>query len=372
MTYRVGSCPGAPSRSRSSTCSGGEVDVGPHRGLQPGHGPRPSPRRRRTPCCGRCGPRRPGSRLASTRPGVRPGRRRAPLQPVLEPAAQAQHHVPGERVDPLEALLGILGTDLPPGAVVLVGVERHRAVDQAELRRLVVGHQQQVGPDPSPAQVLRAVAGRRPSARRPTGGDSGESRVDQPGLAGVPALGQDQDRVAAAALPERQLEPLVRLDQHPHVVRDGGADPVPPHLVRPVGLVVHGVEEPRRVRAPGAAVVAARHHVGEVGAGAQVAEPQGEHLVAGGVDGVGEQVLVGADQGQAEVEVAAVVGQRADVQQHLTESPRGAVFVGRLARDHRIRYRNGLGTTDFPDQLTVVTSGEVPHVVGKPQPPPRR
>ena len=64
---------------------------------------------------------------------------------------------------------------------------------------------------------------------------------------------------------------------------DRAADPVPPDLVRPVGVVVHGVEEPRRVRAPGAAVVAAGHHVVEVvevGAGAQVAEPQLVDLVA--------------------------------------------------------------------------------------------
>ena len=38
--------------------------------------------------------------------------------------------------------------------------------------------------------------------------------------------------------------------------------------------------------------------VGQVGAGPQVAEAELEDLVAGGVDAVGEQVLVGADERQ--------------------------------------------------------------------------
>ena len=122
--------------------------------------------------------------------------------------------------------------------------------------------------------------------------------------------------VPAAGQPEVQLEALVGLVEHQHVVGGVGADPVPPDLARPVGLVVHGVEEPQRVGAPGSAVVAAGDLVGQVLPGAQVAEAQLEDLVAGGVDAVGEQVLVGADQGQADVEVAGSEILLRDVEEH--------------------------------------------------------
>ena len=113
-----------------------------------------------------------------------------------------------------------------------------------------------------------------------------------------------------------ELEPLVGLLEHQHVVgagrcRSGAAST----WYGPVGVVVHGVEEPLRVRAPGAAVVAAGDRVGEVLAGAQVAEAELEDLVAGGVDAVGEQVLVRADERQAEVEVAGPAILRRDVEE---------------------------------------------------------
>jgi hypothetical protein len=102
---------------------------------------------------------------------------------------------------------------------------------------------------------------------------------------------------------------------HEDVVGDGGADAVAPHLEGPVGLVVDGVEEPLRVGRPGGAVVGAGHLVGEVLAGAQVAEAQRVDLVAVGVDRPGEQVLVGADEGQPELQVVDTVGHGVDIQQ---------------------------------------------------------
>ena len=74
----------------------------------------------------------------------------------------------------------------------------------------------------------------------------------------------------------------------------GGPQHVPPHLVRPEGVVVHGVEEGRRVRRPGAAVVGVRDLVGEVGAGAEDRGSAGVDLVARQVDRVGQQPPVGA------------------------------------------------------------------------------
>ena len=128
-----------------------------------------------------------------------------------------------------------------------------------------------------------------------------------------------------------QLEGLVGLAEHEHVVGDVAAQPVPPDLVGAVGVVVDGVEELAGVGAPGAPVVAARHLVGQVLAGAQVAEAQPVDLVAGGVDGVGQQPLVGADQGQPELEVAAAGVEGADVEDDLVVDRRSAAeYIGKI------------------------------------------
>jgi hypothetical protein len=141
------------------------------------------------------------------------------------------------------------------------------------------------------------------TADRPRGGLGG-LRVEDPGLRGGPALRPRQDDLLAAGEPDAQLEALVGLLEHEHVLRRVGPDPVPPQLEGPVGLIVDGVEEPLRVGAPGAAVVGADDPLGQVHPGAQVAEAELEDLVTVGVDAEREQVLVRADQGQPDVEVA--------------------------------------------------------------------
>ena len=55
---------------------------------------------------------------------------------------------------------------------------------------------------------------------------------------------------AIAGGPHDEIEPLVVLLVHQHVGARVGAELVPPHLERPVLLVVDRVEEPGRVRAP--------------------------------------------------------------------------------------------------------------------------
>ena len=125
------------------------------------------------------------------------------------------------------------------------------------------------------------------------------------------------------ARPDVQLEPLVGLVEDQHVLVVRRADSVPPHLERPVGVVVDGVEEVVGRRAPRAAVVAARHLVVQVGAALQVAEAQPVDLVARPVDGVGQQVLVRADHGEPELEVRRVVGEEVGVQEDLTRPLRG-------------------------------------------------
>ncbi|HCB07758.1 MAG TPA: hypothetical protein DEQ43_26485 [Nocardioides bacterium] len=92
-------------------------------------------------------------------------------QPVAPAGPGRQDDVPGERVGPLQPLVGVLGPQRQPGRGVLVARAWHRAAGQAVLRGTVVGHQQQlVGPvgvaqvlgdvlDPPPASADRA--GRR-------------------------------------------------------------------------------------------------------------------------------------------------------------------------------------------------------------------
>ena len=216
---------------------------------------------------------------------------------------------------------GFSGSGLGPRGRVLATAGRHRRLHQPELHRTVVGDEQQPAGSGRLAHVLGVVDHAGPTAADRAGSPGRIPGVDVPLLSGVAALAADQHRVPAAARPQGQLEALVRLGQHELVLRDRGPEPVPPHLTGPERLVVDGVEERRRVGAPGAAVVAARDHLGEVLAGPEVAEPQGEHLVAGGVHRVGEQVLVRAHQGHAQVQVAALVGERADVEDDLGRAP---------------------------------------------------
>ena len=64
------------------------------------------------------------------------------------------------------------------------------------------------------------------------------------------------------------------------------ADAVAPHLVGPIGRVVDRVEEGPAVGGESAAVVAALDDIGQVEAGAQVAETQFVDLVPGPIQGV--------------------------------------------------------------------------------------
>ena len=130
------------------------------------------------------------------------------------------------------------------------------------------------------------------------------------------------------------LEALVVLLEHQPVALGVRAEHVVPDLVGPVGGVVHGVEERRRVARPRPAVVRARHDLGQVLAARQVAEAQPVHLVAREVDRPGEPATVRADldmTGLAVARAGAVVD-GLQVQQHLLR----AGLVQRLAHQRRM------------------------------------
>ncbi len=138
-------------------------------------------------------------------------------------------------------------------------------------------------------------------------------RVQHPRLARRPALTPDHDEFAGPGRPHVDREHLIGILENQHVIARVAAHPVPPHLERAVRLVVDGVEERARVRAPGTPEVAPRHTVDEILAGAQIAEPEFEDLVARSVDAVGEQILVRTDDGDPDVEVAGPGVQRRNV-----------------------------------------------------------
>ena len=108
--------------------------------------------------------------------------------------------------------------------------------------------------------------------------------------------------------------PAVRLGLHDDVVGRGSPEAVQAHPVGAVGRVRDGVEEGRRVRGPRTPVVGPLDLVGEVATGREVSGTGGEDLVAGGVDGVGQQVLVGTRRPESQVEVAGARVEAVDVQ----------------------------------------------------------
>ena len=191
--------------------------------------------------------------------------------------------------------LGFSGRTGSHDEVVLVGFAGDRAAGEPELLGVVVGHHEQgvraVREDGVLGVVLHARAPPTHGARRV----ERTVGVDHPDLAGVPALRGEHEQTATPGRPDVELEPLVRLVEHQHVLVVRRPERVPPHLERPVGLVVHRVEEVRRVRAPGAAVVGAGHHVGQILAGLEVAEPQLVDLVARPIHRVGQQPFVRTD-----------------------------------------------------------------------------
>jgi hypothetical protein len=252
----------------------------------------------------------PSAKAGSTTSRALPARERQQAQPVPSSRAEAEHGVAPEGIHPFQPLVRVLLADRSPGVVVLVCGTRHRALRQPELLGLVVGHEQQHLRAVRQHGVLGEVLHPDPPTADRTGCGPWVPGVDDPHLGGVTARGPEQHHAARARRPDVQLEPLVGLAEHQHVIGHGRADGMPPHLVRPVRGVDDRVEEVARVGAPGTSVVGARHLVGQVRPARDVAEPQRVDLVTGPVHGVGQQPAVGADQGHAQLEVAGVVAER--------------------------------------------------------------
>ena len=180
----------------------------------------------------------------------------------------------GVRIGPAQPLGRVLGPQRLPRGRVLVGVARHRAAGEPELRRAIVGHQQQPS---APSAYRTCSAWYSTPRRRPPTDRAGESGACASTTQTSLVLRFSDERTTRS--PVRlgrhvDLELAVRVLHDQHVVGGRCAEAVPPDLVLAPQVVVHDVEERRGVGRPGAGGRAARQDVRELRPGRQVAEAQ--------------------------------------------------------------------------------------------------
>ena len=128
------------------------------------------------------------------------------------------------------------------------------------------------------------------------------------------ARAREDDVTLALRQLDAELEALIVLLEDEHITADGRAQLVPPDLVRAHRLVGADIEECLAVGRPGRAVIEVVEDVWEVPPGRQVAEAHLVELVAGEVDGVGEDVLVRAVLDVPELEIVVARGQLVPVE----------------------------------------------------------
>ena len=225
-----------------------------------------------------------------------------------------------------------MGEQRPARALRVVGRDAHELeVDGA----VVVDDEQPVAA--SRDDVLDVVLDALPA-----GPDDAElacrvTRVQQPALAGDVGAGLDDQEPAAAGEADADPVLLVGLVED---LRVGFAvrtlpDPVPPHGVRPPGVVHGRVEQVLAARVEERAGARARDLVGEcLAVAGQGPHPDRVPLVALGVDGVEQSRTVGADVEAAERVEVVPLGLRVVVQQDLLA--REAVLLRVLIQRRRL------------------------------------
>ena len=135
--------------------------------------------------------------------------------------------------------------------------------------------------------------------------------------------------LAVLGPPHTEVESLVGLLQDQGVLVGVAADAVSPQLVGPIGRIGPRVEEGGVVVRPCHAVRRSLDGVGEVLAGPEVAHPQGEALVPGGVGGVGEPGVARAHGQVGDVEIGVALGEEVLVEEHLFVGAAPDVHDGR-------------------------------------------
>ena len=158
------------------------------------------------------------------------------------------------------------------------------------------------------------------SARRALG----RVGVDQVDLARLVVVRVDDDELARLGLADADVEADVLLLVDEHVVLGRRADAVAVDEQRAVVVVEAHVEQRLAVARPDDGAARVGDGVGQVLAGRQVADADGEELGALVVDGVGEQRVVGAVRGGAELPVGLALGLLVAVEQDLPRARRRA------------------------------------------------
>ena len=166
--------------------------------------------------------------------------------------------------------------------------------------------------------------------------------VDQSDLGRLVVVDIDGEVRAGLGLADPDVEAGIVLAIDQDVVRSRRAGNVAPDLDRAVVVVEADIEHRLAVAGPDDAAARVGHLVGEVAAGGEVADADGERLRALVVDGVGEQSMVMAVGDGAELPVGLVRGFLVAVEQH------------------------GLGAAGarLPAYERVLAAGDVAHVVG--------
>ena len=141
--------------------------------------------------------------------------------------------------------------------------------------------------------------------------------VDKAALRRDLAGAAEDDVPLALGRLDAQLEALVVLLQHEHVLSVGRTQPMAPDLEGTHRRVSLGVEERLVVARPGGAVVHLVQHVLQLGARRQIAEANLEKLGARVVGRVREHVLIRAGLDEPEVEVVVATGKLIAVEEHL-------------------------------------------------------
>ncbi len=224
------------------------------------------------------------------------------------------HQMIGEGVDGVEPGPRAVGDDLAPGLAPRLaprpGVTDVRRLEQPEVLRLVVGHDQEAGrPGGRAPVVVDAVLDPVPAGGQHREGAGRVVRPQGAYLGRELGVQAQQDVLVVPGSPDPEVEVVVRLLVDKRRLRWVGSHHVAPELKGSHGLVHPDEEDGGVVVGPSHAVGGVLERLGRLLAGLQVQEAHGEPLGPGRVGRVGEPTVVRADAQIAEGEVVMALRQ---------------------------------------------------------------
>jgi len=179
-----------------------------------------------------------------------------------------------------------------------------------------------------------------------------------------------EEESAAAALVDREMEPLIGFFVQQRI-RSGAAEQVPPGLIRALGVIERDVDEAAAVLRPFEPVVGIRNGVRRHFSGGKVLHLGDVDFVAGGIEGVGQQAVIGAGGDVAQAQIALVLGQQVEVEHDLLGGIERAVLAAvdrilqaldgaRVVEEAAVGYGcRRVGLLDTPEHLLVELLAQV-------------